>query len=124
MIQDHVLIQCYVSVVLEMYTALPETPVQARPADRKLAEDWRRNGITLDVVESALLLAQLRRLARPPDYPKLAPIRSLYYFVPIVEEVMEKPLPEGYVEYMKSKLQKWSTGNLGSTSTARSHTGA
>ncbi len=124
MIQDHVRIQRYVSVVLEMYTALPDTPVRARPPDRKLAEDWRQNGITLDVVESALLLAQLRRLARPPEYPKLAPIRSLYYFVPIVEEVREKPLPEGYVEYMKSKLEKWSSGNPGSTPAAGSHTGA
>ena len=124
MIHDHAQDQSYVSVVLEMYTALPETPARARPADRKLAEDWQRSGITLEVVESVLLLGQLRRLARPTDYPKLSPIRSLYYFVPVMEEVMEKPLPDGYVEYMRWKLQKPNARNPGATPAAGSHTGA
>jgi hypothetical protein len=124
MIENHAWNPSYVSEVLAMYTTLPETPTRARPGDRRLAEDWQRSGVTLEVVESALLLGQLRRLARPPDYPKLNPIRSLYYFVPLIEEVMEKPLPDGYVEYMKSKLQKLGASNPGTPPAARSQTGA
>ncbi len=124
MIQNDAENRSYISAVIEMYVALPETPARARPADRKLAEDWQRSGITLEVVESALLLGQLRRLARPPDYPKLSPIRSLYYFVPLMEEVREKPLQDGYVEYMKSKLQKLSARTPGSIPAIGAHTGA
>jgi len=124
MTQNNTENQNYISVVLEMYSALPETPARARPADRKLAEDWHRSGITLEVVECALALGQLRRLARPPEYPKLAPIRSLYYFVPVIEEVMEKPMPEGYLEYMKCKLQKLGVSNPRSKPAVSNHAGA
>ena len=124
MIQDHTREQSYVSIVLAIYTALPETPTRARTADRKLAQSWNQSGITLEVVESALLLGQLRRLARPPDYPKLTPIRSLHYFVPVIEEVLEKPLPEGYVEYMKSKLRILNDRMLGSTLAIGGQTGS
>jgi hypothetical protein len=116
--------QNYISVVLDSYTALPETPARPRPADRKLAGEWQRSGIMLEVVECALVLGQLRRLARPPEYPELAPIRSLYYFVPVIEEVMQKPLPEGYVEYMKSKLQKLGVRNPKPTTVLGTHPGA
>ncbi len=124
MTEDQSWNRSYVPAVLAMYTALPETPARTRPADRKLAEEWQRSGVTLEMVESALLLGQLRRLGRPPDYPKLNPIRSLYYFVPLIEEIMETPLPDGYVEYMKSKLQKLSPSKPGFTPAERSHTGA
>jgi hypothetical protein len=124
MIQNHPCNPGYVSEVLAMYIKLPETPSRTRPADRRLAEDWQRSGITLQIIESALLLGQLRRLTRPPDYPKLNPIRSLYYFVPLIEEVMDKPLPDGYVEYMKSKLRNLHAGKLGFTPAERSQTGA
>jgi hypothetical protein len=123
-IENHAWNPSYVSEVLAMYTTLPETPARPRPADRRLAETWQRDGVTLQMVESALLLGQLRRLARPPEYPRLNPIRSLYYFVPLIEEVMEKPLPDGYVEYMKSKLQKLGAGKPGSPPAKWAQTGA
>ena len=124
MTENHAWNPGYVPQVLAMYLTLPETPTRACPADRKLAEQWQRGGVTLEIVESALLLGQLRRLARPPDYPKLNPIRSLYYFIPLIEEVMGKPLPGGYVEYMKSKIQKLGTSEIESTPASQSKTGA
>ncbi len=56
MTEDQSWNRSYVPAVLAMYTALPETPARARPADRRLAEEWRPSGVTLEVVESALLL--------------------------------------------------------------------
>ena len=96
----------YVANVLAMYTALHETPDQPRPADRRLAEHWHIRGIALQTVESALLLGQLRRLGRPADYPKLQPIRSLYYFVPVIEEVLASPLEPDYVSYIRMTLKR------------------
>lgn len=96
----------YVSSVLGMYAALHETPDRPRPADRRLAENWHNRGITLQTVESALLLGQLRRLGRPADYPKLQPIRSLYYFVPLIDEVLASSLEPDYVSYIRMTLKR------------------
>ncbi len=96
----------YVSSVLAMYTALYETPDRPRPADRRLAETWRSRGITLQTVESALLLGQLRRLGRSADYPELQPIRSLYYFVPLINEVLASPLEPEYMSYIRMTLKR------------------
>jgi hypothetical protein len=63
-------------------------------------------------------------LALPPDYPKLNPIRPLYYFVPLIEEVVGTPLPDGHVKHMKSKLQKLAPGKRGSSPQAGGQTGA
>jgi hypothetical protein len=62
--------------------------------------------VSLQVVESAFLLASLRRLARPADVPALSPIRSLAYFQPVIEELLANPAPENYTEYLRLKLQQ------------------
>jgi len=40
-------------------------------------------------MENPLVLAATRRLIRPTDAPPLGPIRSLAYFLPVIEEVLE-----------------------------------
>jgi hypothetical protein len=45
------------------------------------------DGVPLETVETALLLGALRRMIRPPDAPRLTPIRSLAYFRPLIEEI-------------------------------------
>ncbi len=99
----------YQSAVLRLYLELPETPSRAGPQDRKRAEELYARGIKLATVESALLLASLRRLGRPDDWPPLAPIRSLAYFLPVIEEVLDNPIPDGYREYLSRKV--WSLGS-------------
>lgn len=59
-----------------------------------------------DLVESALLLASLRRLLRDSDLPPLAPIRSLAYFHPVIVELQQQSLPAGYLDYLRLKFQK------------------
>jgi hypothetical protein len=94
----------FINAVVAMYTALPDTPARARPLDRRLAETWHCRQLSLQTIESAFLLGQLRRLGRPLDYPKLQPIRSMYYFVPLLEEVLQQPLAADFVEYAKMKI--------------------
>jgi hypothetical protein len=57
------------------------------------------------VVETALLLACLRRTVRPTDVPPLPRIRSLVYFQSVIEELREQPTPAGYLQYLHIKLQ-------------------
>ena len=67
-----------------MYVGLPETPNRPRPLDRKLAQELFERGIEVSIVEAALLLASVRRLARDSSAPKLSPVRSLHYFLPVI----------------------------------------
>jgi hypothetical protein len=96
----------YITSVLNLYLQLPETPSRANASDRMLARQLQNRGVALTVVEAAFLLASARRLARPTDAPPLSPIRSLAYFQPVVEEILSQPLPNGFMEYLRLKLQQ------------------
>jgi hypothetical protein len=102
----------YLSAVIRLYLELPETPSRASPYDRRGAAELRTRGIHLATVESALLLASLRRLGRSPDMPPLAPIRSLAYFFPVIQELVDNPIPDGYLDYMRGKLRSLSSKSL------------
>lgn len=95
----------YLSAVLELYLQLPETPSRTSTDDRRRAAELLARGVELATVESAFLLATLRRLGRSPDMSPLSPIRSLAYFFPVIQEVLDNPLPDGYVEYLRSKVR-------------------
>ena len=101
----------YVTAVLTLYLGLPETPLRASTQDRKLARQLYERGVALDVVESAFLLASIRRLARPADVSALSPIRSLAYFQPVIEELLSNPAPKNYMEYLRLKLQQMTGSN-------------
>jgi hypothetical protein len=94
----------YVVSVLNLYGELPDTPPRTNPHDQRHARSWFDRGVPLSVVEAALLLASLRRI-RPPGATPLPRIRSLAYFQPVIEELIENPVPEGYVQYLRVKLR-------------------
>ena len=94
----------YVIAVLNLYGELPDTPSRTNPQDQRQARGWFDRGVPLTVVEAALLLASLRRI-RLPGAPPLPRIRSLAYFQPVIEELLENPVPEGYVQYLRVKLR-------------------
>jgi hypothetical protein len=92
----------YIQAVLKSYLQLPDTPARARPHDRHAARLLWERQIPLDLAQAALLLASARR-ARPANQPQLPPIRSLAYFIPVIDEILLQPLPPGYVDYLKIK---------------------
>ena len=67
----------------------PGTTGTVRRPDRLLAAQLHQRGVPLAAVENALVLAAARRLIRPADAPPLGTIRSLAYFLPVIEEVLE-----------------------------------
>jgi len=96
----------YVAALLVLYVELPDTPLRASVQDQRQARRLHDRGIPLRLVESALLLASLRRLVRPADVPPLPPIRSLAYFQPVIEELLAHPVPDSYLEYLRLKLRR------------------
>jgi hypothetical protein len=95
----------YVAAVLTLYVDLTDTPLRASVPDQRQARIWFDRGVTLEAVETALLLACLRRTVRPSDVPPLPRIRSLAYFQPVIEELREHPIPPGYLLYLRNKLR-------------------
>jgi hypothetical protein len=95
----------YISTVLTLYVDLPDTPLRASVQDQRLARRLFEMGIPLSQVETALLLGSLRRLCRPSDLRPLPRIRSLAYFQPVIEELKEGPVPDGYLDYLRLKLR-------------------
>jgi len=95
----------YVAAVLTLYVDLPDTPLRASVPDQRQARTWFDRGVPLEVVETALLLASLRRTVRPTDVPPLPRIRSLAYFQPVIEELREHPVAAGYLQYLRLKLR-------------------
>jgi ParB-like chromosome segregation protein Spo0J len=61
-----------------------------------------------DTVEAVVwpMLAATRRLIRPPDRPPLGMIRSLAYFLPVIEEVLELHVSPDYFDYLRHKLAR------------------
>jgi|SRR5580704_18399237 hypothetical protein len=94
----------YVNKLLDLYLALPETPLRVSRHDRALALRLFQQRVPACVVEAAFLLASARRLCRPGDAPPLGTIRSLHYFLPVIEEISAQPLPNDYLRYLRHKI--------------------
>lgn len=94
----------FVANVLDCYVQLPHTPNCASSYDQRLAEQLRTQQTPLDVVKAAFILATCRRTFRPSDAPPLEPIRSLAYFLPVVQELQRTPPDPVYVRLLVLRL--------------------
>jgi len=96
----------YVRQVLEAYRKTPGTMGTVRRPDRVLATQLFQRGVSVTVIENAFVLAATRRLTRSADAPPLGSIRSLAYFLPVIEEVRELRVSPDYFQYLRHKLQR------------------
>ena len=96
----------YRQTLLDLYLRLPDTPCRVSRHDVRFVQQLWERQIPLTTVETAFLLASVRRAARRPDALPLGPIRSLHYFLPVIEELFHTPLPHGdaYLAYLRSKV--------------------
>jgi hypothetical protein len=92
--------QEYVRTVLRAYVAMPETLPRWHSMDRRMALELFRRQIPLDLIEAAFVLGSARRLARDPKRI-VPPIRSMAYFLPVIDEVAADPPPRGYIQYLR-----------------------
>ncbi|MCP4594559.1 MAG: hypothetical protein GY842_27830 [bacterium] len=97
--------QAYVNAVVTNYLRLPGTPLRASRRDRQLAAALHDRGVPLRVVWAAFVIASVRWAIRAPQQRRLDRIRTLYYFLPALDEVTENPPETAYVEYLAAKLR-------------------
>jgi hypothetical protein len=98
--------QEYIHQVLEAYRKTPGTRGTVRRPDRVLAAQLYQRGVSVSVIENAFVLAAARRLIRPADAPPLGTIRSLAYFLPVIEEVLGLRISPEYFQHVRRKLER------------------
>jgi hypothetical protein len=96
----------YVQAVLEAYRSTPGTAGVVRRADRLSAAQLYDRGVSLETVGNALILAAARRSVRPAHAPPLATIRSLAYFAPVIEEVLQLKVGPEYFQHLRNRLHR------------------
>lgn len=94
----------YVRTVLTAYTGLSDTPNRPRPNDRRLVRKWFLKGVPLEHIEAAFTLATVRRSIRPSTATPLPPIRSLFYFELIIDEIKQTGLDLEYVRCLRERI--------------------
>jgi len=97
----------YIRRVLEAYRATPGTCGVVRKPDRAFALALHARGVPVEAVENAFVLAASRRIVRPTEAPPLGVIRSLAYFGPVIEEVLESTVSQDYYRYLRLRLPHW-----------------
>ena len=96
----------YVRRLLDAYRLTPGTCGAVRRPDRVLAAQLHQRGVSMEAVENALVLAAARRLIRPAGAAPLGTIRSLAYFSPVIEEVLQLHVSQEYFHHLRHKLQR------------------
>ncbi len=74
-------------------------------AEQALARRWFERGLTLEQVQQAIWLGCARKYVAWSNCPQQAPIATLYYFEPILEELRQTPVPPTYFWYLRRKIQ-------------------
>jgi hypothetical protein len=96
----------YLRSLLEAYRATPGTCGVVRRADRLIAMQLYERGVPLTSVENALALAAVRRMIRPDGATPLPAVRSLAYFLPVIDEVLATDVDPRYYQHVRNKLQR------------------
>lgn len=99
----------YVRRLLEAYRATPGTCGVVRRPDRLVAEQLHERGVPLTAIGNALALAALRRLVRPDVAMPLPVVRSLAYFLPVINEVLAADVNPDYYQHVRNKLHHLTT---------------
>ena len=94
----------YIQRVLDLYRLAPGTTGHLRRSDRQLAGTLHDRGVSLEVVHTALILTVARRSFRSASATPLAPIASLHYFRPVIDELIAEPPQPSYIGYIRYKL--------------------
>ena len=96
----------YICKILDAYRRTPGTTGTVRLNDRLLAAALYDRGVSITTVGNAFLLAASRRIFRPPDAPPLQPVRSLHYFLPLIDEVLHLRISQDYFRYLQFHIDR------------------
>ena len=98
--------QVYVNSVRENFLRIGCTSGHFGASDMVLALKMYQRGIPLTVIEDAILMGACRKYISWLEGQALEPIQSFSYFLSLIDEIQEKPLPPGYSEHLRRKVKQ------------------
>ena len=107
----------YVAAVRKRFLALRCTSGRFGPAEERQARELQGRGVRLQILEDAMLVGACRKYVSWLNNGFSAPIASLRYFEPLIEEVQERPFAADYRDYLRMEVKK--LAGLWSQSTAK-----
>ena len=96
--------RAYVDRVRRLFAGASCVQGTFTPSDARLAAAWHARGIAIETVRRAWLLGCTRKSFSLIDRPSAAPIRSLRYFAPLLEEVLAEDFPPDYWAHLQINL--------------------
>ena len=90
-----------VAAVRKPFLALGCTSGRFGPSEERQARELERRGLRLQVLEGATLVGARRKYVSWLNHRFSAPIASLRYFEPLIEEAQERPFPSGYRDHLR-----------------------
>ena len=96
--------RAYVEQVRQLFGGASCVQGTFTPSDARLAAAWHARGIAFETVRRAWLLGCTRKSFSLIDRPSAAPIRSLRYFAPLLQEVLADHFPPGYWSHLQFNL--------------------
>jgi len=97
--------QAYVNAVVSNYVRLPGTPMRASRGDRHFAGVLYEQRVPLRVVYAGFVLAIARREIRSPSSSRLPAIRTLRFFLGVIEEILQTQPNHAYIDYLAAKIK-------------------
>lgn len=96
----------YVDSIRDSFLKLGCTVGRFSPADERGARELEKRGVALTVVHDAILLGACRKYISWLNNGPSDPIATLRYFEPLIEEVQERPFPDGYRDHLRFEVKK------------------
>jgi hypothetical protein len=96
----------YVAQVMKLFLDHPDTPEMPSSADWEVAGALFERRVPLPKLRLAFQLAYLRRHLRDPAQDPLPPVRSLAYFIRVVDNLSDEETHPVYAEYVASTYQR------------------
>jgi biotin operon repressor len=96
----------YLEAIQQLYSARRCVPFSLSEADRCLARKWFRQSIALSVLEQAILLGCGRKYVSWLNGQNTEPIGSLYYFDPILQELLSQNLSPDYCNFNRQQVDR------------------
>jgi hypothetical protein len=94
----------FVAAVRDMFLATGCSRGKFGIGDEKSAKAMREHGVSLELVQEALLLGACRKYDSWLNGGSPEPIGSLVYFEALLSEIRDHPLAPGYREYLHTKV--------------------
>jgi hypothetical protein len=96
----------YVAAIRRSFVSIGCTAGKFGARDAQLAAELERRQVPQQLVQDALLMGACRKYTSWLNGGPGQPIGSLRYFEGLVAEIQERPLPKGYREYLRMKLEQ------------------